>query len=122
MLLRVDPFEGLQYIELPLCDDVREMFTFWRPYAWQTAIGLWGVALLLFGGITTGIVEEKHDFWQVCLAVMIISLMGAVVTSVIFYRDMRSRAAERGVRQRPSSRTHDILVDVEAVRLMASSP
>ena len=76
------------------------MYLFWRPNAWQTAVGLWGFALVLFGGITAGVIEEKHIFWHVCLAIMILSLVGAVIASVVSYQVMRRReydAVWRGV-------------------------
>lgn len=53
-------------------------------------MGLWGLALVLFGGITAGVIEEKNIFWLVCLAIMILSLVGAVIASVVSYQEMRN--------------------------------
>lgn len=67
------------------------MYIFWWPYAGQTAVGFWALALVLFGGITAGVIEENHIFWQVCLAFMILSLMGAIIASVVSWQEMRRR-------------------------------
>ena len=117
----LDPFEGLPANETPLCNDLHEVIVIWRPYARGTAVGLWGVVVVLFGGITTGVVEEKHALWQVCVAVMILSLMGAIASSVVVYHDMRRRAAEsdQGQSVCPAGPDGD-LGDVE-MPLMASS-
>lgn len=75
--------------EAPLRNNLSEVCMVWRPYAWRTAVGLWGLALVLFGGITAGVIEEKNTFWLVCLAIMILSLVGAAIASVVTYREMR---------------------------------
>lgn len=120
-MLDVDPFLGLPANETPWCNDCREMFIIWRPYAWKTAVGLWALALVLFGEITTGIVEGKHAIWQVCLAVMILSLIGAAGASVIVFQDMRHRMAQSSLGRRAGSSGDDDVGDVEAVPLIGAS-
>ena len=90
---------------LSLCNELREVFNLWRPSARETAVGLWGLALVLFGGITTGVVEENPTLWQVCLGVMIFSLVGAVASSVVFYQDIRQNTNHQddGRGRHPSS-------------------
>ena len=75
------------------------MIFIWRPYARGTAVGLWGLVVVLFGGVTAGVVEEKHTLWQVCVAVMILSFVGAIASSVVVYRDMRHHAAQSALGQ-----------------------
>lgn len=85
-----------------LCNELREVFNLWRPSARETAVGFWGLALVLFGGITTGVVEENPTLWQVCLAVMILSLVGAVASSNVYYQHMRSNTNQRDDRRERS--------------------
>lgn len=97
------------------------MFNIWRPYAWKTAVGLWALALVLFGEITTGIVEGNHTIWQVCLAVMILSLIGAAGASVIVFHDMRHRMAQSSLGQSSNSSGDDDVGEIEAVPLIGPS-
>lgn len=54
-------------------------------------------------GVTTGVVEEKPALWQACLAVMILSLMGALAALVIFYQDMSRQRGQQHVAHRTDS-------------------
>lgn len=88
-------------------------------------MGLWALALVLFGEITTGIVEGNHTIWQVCLAVMILSLIGAAGASVIVFHDMRHRMAHRmaqsSLGQSSNSSGDDDVGEIEAVPLIGPS-
>lgn len=86
------------------------MFILCRPYAGRASAGFWALTVLLFGGITTGVTEEKPALWHACFALMMISFVGAVVSSSVFYRGMRSHAARRDAEQSTG--------DVETVPLL----
>lgn len=93
-------------MDTPMCNDIREMVFLWRPYAWQTAAGLWALAMVL---ITTGVVKENGTLGQVCLAVMILSLVGAAASLFVFYIGKRDRAARGVEEQSTGSPTNNTL-------------
>lgn len=96
-MLLLDPFDGLPDHENRLRKGVCEMFVIWRPYACKTSLWLWGVVALLFSGILTGVVEEIHTLWHVCLAIMILLLLLVGFASVVYYQDLRHHAGHHGL-------------------------
>lgn len=109
-LSSVDPFDGLPD-DAKICYCFHTAFYRWLPRAWGTAKWLWGLVVLLFGAIVTGIVEDEDVLWQTCLAAAGLSLALAVVATAFAYRfgTRGARGAQSQIHQ------HETPADVVAL-------